>query len=170
MIALVWARSADGWIGRDGAMPWHVPEDLARFRRLTDGAAVVMGRRTWDSLPDAARPLPGRTNLVLSRTVRELPGALVVRDVREALAAAGEQDLWVVGGASVYAAFLPLACRLEVTELDVRVDGDTPAPVVPEEWREVAVEPPDGWAVSRTGVRHRFRTLRRAPRREAEQR
>ena len=160
--ALVWAHSADGWIGVDGGLPWHLPEDLARFRRLTTGAPVIMGRRTWDSLPERFRPLPGRTNLVLSRRPGDLPGATVVGSPEEALAAAGDARAWVIGGAQVYAAFLPLAGRLEVTEVDVVVAGDTPAPVLDAGWRLVAQEPADGgWATSTSGLRHRFRTYDR---------
>ena len=158
-VTLVWAQSADRWIGKDGTMPWHVPEDLARFRALTSGGTVVMGRRTWESLPDRFRPLPGRRNVVLSRTVTDLEGADVVASPDEALALAAGEDLWVIGGAAVYAAFLPLATRLELTELDVVVDGDTPAPRVPEGWRTAALDPHDGWAASSSGTRYRFRTL-----------
>lgn len=161
-VTLVWAESADGWIGKDGTMPWHVPEDLARFRALTSGGTVVMGRRTWESLPERFRPLPGRRNLVLSTTAGALDGATVVASPAEALGLVGPDDLWVIGGAVVYAAFMPLATRLERTELDVVVDGDTPAPEVPDGWRTAALDPADGWATSSSGVPYRFRTLVRA--------
>lgn len=161
-VALVWAESSDGWIGKDGTMPWHVPEDMARFRELTRGAAVVMGRRTWESLPDRFRPLPGRRNLVLTRTRAALEGAEVVDSPERALELAGDGDLWVIGGAAVYAVFMPHATILERTELDVVVDGDTRAPRVPDGWRTEALDPAEGWWTSSSGVRYRFRTLVRA--------
>jgi dihydrofolate reductase len=166
VLGLIWARSADGWIGRDGTMPWHVPEDLAHFRELTGGAPVLMGRATWDSLPERFRPLPGRENVVLSRSTSALEGARVVGGVEEALLVLDGRDAWVIGGASVYEAFLPLADRLEITEIDLVVAGDTPAPEVPAGWRTRAVRPATGWATSRTGTRYRFRSLER-PRADA---
>lgn len=180
-IALVWARTADGVIGRDGTLPWHLPEDLARFRRLTDGCTVVMGRSTWESLPERMRPLPGRRNVVLSRTPGyDAPGAEVVDGLPAALAlvgvdtgagagaggAGGGEDatVWVVGGGAVYAQALPLADVVEETVVDVDVaDGDTWAPALdPAQWQRAATDPAAGWHVSeRTGTRYRFDTWRR---------
>ncbi|WP_034227681.1 dihydrofolate reductase [Actinotalea ferrariae] len=160
---MIWAQARRGVIGRDGTMPWHVPEDLAHFRAATRGHVVVMGRATWDSLPERFRPLPDRENLVLSRRPGlRLAGARVVASVEEALDAVGGRDAWVIGGGQVYRAFEPVADRLEVTELDLDAAGDTSAPAVdPERWAEVAVEPTTGWAESTAGVRHRFRTYAR---------
>lgn len=168
-IALVWARTADGVIGRDGGLPWRLPEDLARFRRLTDGCAVVMGRATWESLPARMRPLPGRRNVVLSRAPGyEAPGAEVVGDLPAALELVGAHEagttVWVVGGGAVYAQALPLADVVEETVVDVDVtDGDTWAPVLDRaQWRLATTEPADGWHVSEvTGIRYRFDTWRR---------
>jgi len=166
-VALVWAQSAAGVIGVDGTLPWHVPEDLARFKTLTGGHPVVMGRATWDSLPPRWRPLPGRTNVVLTRrTGLGLDGALVVHDLDAALAAAaaapGGEEVWVVGGGTVYALALPLADRVERTVVDVAVEGDTYAPALPPgEWRLAATEPVEGWSTSSSGVRYRFETYRR---------
>ena len=163
-VALVWAQSAGGVIGADGALPWHVPEDLARFKALTHGHPVVMGRATWDSLPARWRPLPGRTNLVLTRQAGlELEGALVVHDLATALALAadapGGEQVWVVGGGAVYALALPYAHRAEVTVVDVTVAGDTHAPrLAPERWRRERAEPAGGWSTSSTGARYRFET------------
>ena len=161
MLAAIWAQSADGVIGRDGALPWHLPEDLARFRRVTDGATVIMGRSTWDSLPDRFRPLPGRDNIVLSRTGGELPGAVVVGGIAEALAAVAGHDAWVIGGAQVYAAFLPGTRRIELTEVDVVVGEGTRAPVLGGDWQSVAADPAEGWHTSVTGLRYRFRSMSR---------
>lgn len=160
---MIWAQSRDGVIGRDGAMPWHVPEDLAHFRATTRGCVVVMGRATWDALPVRFRPLPERENVVLSRQPGlELPGARVVASVAQALDVVGGRDAWVIGGGQVYRGFEAVADRLEVTELDLEVDGDTSAPHVdPARWTVTATVPVDGWAASTSGVRHRFRTYAR---------
>ncbi|MEU6130310.1 dihydrofolate reductase [Saccharopolyspora sp. NPDC047091] len=150
MIGLIWAQSTTGVIGRDGTMPWHLPEDLKHFRTTTAGATVLMGRRTWESLPPRFRPLPGRRNLVLSRTPQD--GAETFTDLPAALAAA-DGDVWVIGGAAVYRAALPLADRIVVTEIREPFDGDTVAPDVGR--------PPDrttDWQESTTGLHYRFRT------------
>lgn len=163
-LALVWAQTTGGVIGRDGTMPWHLPEDMARFRELTIGHPVVMGRATWQSLPPRFRPLPDRENIVLSRDERfEAPGATVVGDVAAAVAAVGERRAWVIGGGAVYAATIGMADRLEVTEIDLAVPGDTVAPDVADGWRPVAVRPESGWAVSaEAGTRYRFLSYLRA--------
>ena len=126
---MVWAQARGGVIGADGGLPWHLPEDLALFRRLTTGATVVMGRRTWESLPERFRPLPGRRNVVLTSDRRWVAeGAHAAGSVDEVLTEHG--TCWVIGGGAVYAEFLPHADRLVVTDVDVEVDGDTWAPVV----------------------------------------
>lgn len=162
-VGLVWAQAHDRVIGRDGVMPWHLPEDLRHFRQVTGGATVVMGRTTWLSLPERFRPLPGRRNIVLSRQSGfTAEGADVRSSVEAALALAGPGErLWVIGGAQVYAAALPLADRLVVTEIDLRVDGDTRAPHIDDTWQRTACDPPTGWHESATGLRHRFLDYRR---------
>ncbi len=166
-VALVWAQSATGVIGADGAMPWHVPEDLARFRALTGGHPVVMGRATWDSLPPRWRPLPGRTNVVLSRQPGlALDGATVCGDLEAAWevasAAPGGEQVWVVGGGAVYALALPRADRVELTQIDATVASDTHAPRLdPQEWRLESADPAGAWHTSSSGVRYRFETYRR---------
>ena len=157
-VALVWAQSRNGVLGRDGALPWHLPEDLARFRALTTGGTVLMGRATWESLPERFRPLPGRVNVVLSRDPSyDAPGAQVVTSVDDALAVA--DDVWVIGGASVYAEVMARADALFVTDVEVDVEGDAFAPTVGAQWREVDT---GDWLTSTTGIRYRFRELRRA--------
>ncbi|QYN33323.1 dihydrofolate reductase [Pseudonocardia sp. DSM 110487] len=151
MIGLVWAQSANGVIGRDGTLPWHLPEDLKHFRALTTGATVLMGRRTWESLPPRFRPLPGRRNVVLSRTPQE--GVETFPDLRQALAAVSG-DVWVIGGASVYRAALPFADRIEVTEIRELFDGDTYAPDVGRSPDSVGE-----WEESSTGLHYRFLTF-----------
>lgn len=146
-------------------MPWHVPEDLARFRRLTSGHPVIMGRRTWESFPDRFRPLPARTNIVLTRDRRfSADGATVVSSMDAALAAAatapGSELVWIIGGGQLYSEAISRADLLEVTELDLSVDGDTRAPARTG-WVPVAADPATGWHSSAGGVRHRFVTLHR---------
>ncbi len=155
----IWAQSADGVIGVDGGLPWHLPEDQAHFRAVTAGTVVVMGRATWDSLPARFRPLPGRENVVLSRTRADLPGARVVPDVAAALAVVDGRPAWVVGGLQVYALLLDHTDRIELTDVDVVVGRGTPAPALGEGWVEVARDPEDGWLTSRAGLRYRFRSL-----------
>jgi dihydrofolate reductase len=158
MVALIWAQAANGVIGDRGTLPWHLPEDLIRFRDLTMGSTAVMGRATWESLPARVRPLPGRTNVVLSRRPGwTAPGAEVHGSLPEALAAA-DGNVWVIGGASVYAAALPLADRVEVTELRDDFPGDVTAPLLGDRWRETAREPAEGWLTSRTGLAYRTRS------------
>lgn len=160
----MWAQAANGVIGRDGALPWHLPEDLAHFRAVTAGSAVVMGRRTWESVPERFRPLPGRRNIVLTRQPGwAADGAEAAGSLEEALALAGDSgsDVWVMGGASVYAAAMGLADVLEVTELADAVDGDALAPGIGPDWSVAAVDPSQGWASSRSGLRYRFLTYRR---------
>jgi dihydrofolate reductase len=161
-VGLVWAQAANGVIGDRGRLPWHLPEDLARFRDLTMGATVLMGRATWDSLPDRFRPLPGRRNVVLTRQDGwARTGVTVARSVEQALAEA-DGDVWVIGGASVYPLALPFADRVEVTELERPFPGDAEAPRLGPEWRPDRQEPPDGWLVSRTGLRFRVTRYVRA--------
>ncbi len=138
---LIYARAANGVIGKDGTMPWHLPEDLAHFKRLTQGHPVIMGRKTWDSLPARFRPLPGRANIVVTRQAdwNEI-GAQRASSLRDALSMAEQTDseAWIIGGAQIYAQALPLASRVEVTEIGRDFDGDAHAPQLGPEWQEVA--------------------------------
>lgn len=129
-VHLIFAQARQGVIGRAGTLPWHLPEDLAHFRRTTGRGTVLMGRRTWESLPARFRPLPGRRNLVLTTQPGwSAPGAQRCASLEEALAACGtEAEVWVIGGAQLYAMALPLADRLVVTEIDADFDGDTRFP------------------------------------------
>jgi dihydrofolate reductase len=159
VLHLIWAQARGGVIGAAGGIPWRVPEDLRRFKALTHGSGVLMGRRTWDSLPPAVRPLPGRRNLVLTRdTTWTAPGAERVGTLEEA---AAEGDLWVIGGAEIYRLALPFAEDAHVTEVDVDVPGDTFAPVLVDPWRVTARDPADGWHRSVSGPRYRHLTFRR---------
>ncbi|MGY1826812.1 MULTISPECIES: dihydrofolate reductase [unclassified Blastococcus] len=149
-IAMIWAQARGGVIGADGGLPWHLPEDLALFRRLTTGSTVVMGRRTWESLPARFRPLPQRVNVVLtSDPAWSADGAVVAHSVGEVLAE--HPSAWVIGGGGVYAAFLPHAGRVVVTDLDTDVAGDTWAPPLHGGWVRTARTPAEGWSVSASG-------------------
>lgn len=132
---LIYARAANGCIGRDGALPWHLPADLKRFKALTMGKPMIMGRKTFESLPGL---LPGRRHIVLTRRERwDSTGAEVVRSVEEALALAGEGDVAVIGGAAIFDVFAAQADRIELTEIHADFAGDTFMPAPGPEW-EVA--------------------------------
>jgi dihydrofolate reductase len=136
-IALVVAMARNGIIGRDGALPWRIPSELKRFKQITMGKPVIMGRKTWESLP--RKPLPGRNNIVLTHQAEyAAEGAIVTVSPAEAVAAAGAADeITVIGGAQVYEAFLPLASRIYLTEIDLEVEGDTRFPSFDRSlWRE----------------------------------
>jgi dihydrofolate reductase len=150
-VGLIWAEAAGGVIGAGGVMPWHVPEDMAHFKEITLGAPVVMGRKTWDSLPERFRPLAGRENIVITRQQDwTAEGARRASDLADAVR--GLEKVWVIGGAEVYAQTIQHADRLEVTEIDLEVDGDAYAPSK-RGWRLVD----EGeWQSSRTGIRFRF--------------
>jgi dihydrofolate reductase len=155
---MIWAQTPDRVIGADGSMPWHLPEDLAHFKELTLGHPVIMGRRTWDSFPERFRPLPGRTNIVMSRrqqsagAMREA-GAVVVPGFREALEAAAESDgldlVWVIGGAMLYEQALDVATLAEITVIETDVPGDTYAPELDGRWKRTAVEQHEGYRFER---------------------
>jgi dihydrofolate reductase len=161
-VALIWAQARGGVIGADGTLPWHLPEDLALFRERTTGSTVVMGRRTWESLPARFRPLPGRTNVVLtSDPTWSADGARRAGSVGEVLEA--DDSLWVIGGGTVYAAFLPHADRLVVTDVDLLVEGDTWAPAIGSDWQRVARTPQEGWSTSSSGLRYSVCEYARGP-------
>jgi dihydrofolate reductase len=158
-VRLVWAQSPDGVIGADGDIPWDLPEDRRLFKALTTGGTVVMGRRTWESLPPRFRPLAGRRNVVLSRTLAAVEGADLIRSVDEVL---GRRDeLWVIGGAGVYEAFLPHADEVVITEVDGSFTGDTFAPRLDDGWTPVQRLPEDGWLESTSGLGFRVTRWRR---------
>jgi dihydrofolate reductase len=154
-VSLIWAQAANRVIGDHGTLPWRLPEDLTRFRSLTMGSTVVMGRTTWESLPDKFRPLPGRRNVVLSRWPGwQADGAVVASSLDDALAGTAA-PVWVIGGASVYRSALPFADRIEVTEIDGSYSGDVYAPEIGPDWRVTGREPDTGWQQSRNGLRYR---------------
>ncbi len=157
-VGLIWAQSTSGVIGRDGTIPWHLPEDLARFKTLTMGHTVVMGRRTWDSLPTRFRPLPGRRNVVLTRNRGfDAPGAEVVGSIDDAI----DDQTWVIGGSEIYHLALPAATRCEVTEVEIDLrleDDDALAPVLDESWTGTSGD----WHDSTSGLRYRFHSFQQS--------
>ncbi|WP_304411934.1 dihydrofolate reductase [Nesterenkonia sp. F] len=186
-VGMIWAQARDRVIGDDGDMPWHLPEDFAHFRAMTRGCPVVMGRRTWESLPEAVRPLPGRRNIVVTgdasraaeiegagaEAVDSLATGLQVAAAPTSTGASSSSDgshdshgpperIWILGGGAIYAEAVEhgLADAAVVTVIDLAVDGDTRAPRLPEEdWRLESADPPDGdWHIAENGLRHRFET------------
>jgi len=136
---LIYARARNGVIGKDNQMPWHLPEDLAHFKRVTLGQPVIMGRKTWDSLPARFRPLPGRVNIVVTRQADwSAEGALKARSIEESMHLCGQaSDAWIIGGADIYRQAEPLASSAVVTEIDAEFVGDAFAPTLSPPWHEV---------------------------------
>ena len=156
-VLFIVARAANGCIGRDGDQPWKIAEDLRRFKAHTMGKPMVMGRKTFDALPGL---LPGRRHIVLTRqTGWQAEGAEVAHTVEDALALAGDGAVAVIGGAEIYALFLPLAARIELTEVHAEVEGDTLMPDIGAQWRETLRE--DHPALGEAPA-HSFVTLERA--------
>lgn len=139
-VSLIAAVAANGVIGRDGRMPWHLPEDLKRFKALTMGHAIVMGRKTFDSI---GRLLPGRRTIIVTRQHGfRMDGAEIVHSLADALALVRDDDeVFVIGGGEIYVQALPLASRLHLTEIDATAEGDVHFPVIDRsQWREVSRE------------------------------
>jgi dihydrofolate reductase len=141
-LSLIWAQASNGVIGRNGALPWRLPADLARFKRLTMGHHLIMGRKTWESI---GKPLPGRTSVVLTRSpdFQAPPGVLVCHDLGDAVLRAesnGDAEPFVIGGAEVYAAALPRADRLYRTFVEHPFEGDARFDPDLDGWRQTGCE------------------------------
>lgn len=160
-LGLIYARARNGVIGRDNAMPWHLPEDLAHFKATTLGCPVIMGRKTWDSLPPRFRPLPGRRNIVVTRQADwNAEGAERAGSLEQALASCADSPrVWVTGGAQLYRLALPHADLVEVTVIDQDFEGDAYAPELGPEWQETARSS----QVSAKGLPYSFLTYRKRP-------
>ena len=131
-ITVIYARAKNGVIGKDGDLPWRLPADLKRFKALTMGKPMIMGRKTFESLPGL---LPGRRHIVLTRKERwDSGGAEIARSIDEALAIAGDGDVAIIGGAAIYDVFLPRADRVELTQIHAAYEGDTYMPPLGSEW------------------------------------
>lgn len=157
---LIYARARNGVIGHQGTMPWHLPEDLAHFKRTTQGHPVIMGRKTWQSLPAAFRPLPGRRNIVITRqTDWQVEGAEVAHSLQAAIELCAQAAIaWVIGGADIYRQALPLAQQVVVTEIDADFAGDAFAPELGAEWQIMHKEPVQ---TSSAGLPYQFVVYRR---------
>jgi dihydrofolate reductase len=155
-LGLIYARSRNGVIGKDGVMPWHLPEDLAHFKQVTMGCPVIMGRKTWESLPPRFRPLPGRANIVVSRQADwKAEGATLASSLEQAIAlCADAPQAWIMGGAQIYAQAAPLADTAEITEIDADFEGDAFAPELGPQWKEVRRES----HTSASGIQYSFVT------------
>ncbi len=159
-ISFVLARADNGVIGNKGAIPWRIPEDMRRFKALTMGNPIVMGRKTWDSFPK--KPLPGRTNIVITRdSTWHAEGAVAVHSLDEALARARAEnpaEIAVIGGADIWHLALPHATRIHLTEVHTAPEGDVMMPALDAAvWREAARE--DKQAAD--GLRYSYVTLER---------
>lgn len=163
-IGMIWAEAADGVIGANGSMPWSLPEDLAHFKRTTNGHPVIMGRKTWESFPEKYRPLPGRTNIVITRDTNRhealrTAGAVPVASTAAALSAArtapGAEEIWVIGGGEIYAALTPQAHLAIKTVINAAPKGDTTAPKLDGSWTKSLSDPETGWATGANGTQYR---------------
>lgn len=170
-IGLIWAQAKNGVIGKDGGMPWHLPEDLKHFSKLTTGHPVIMGRKTWESFPEKYRPLPGRTNIVVTRnqdwaSTPEAEGALVVPSLDAALLesqfAPGGQKVWIIGGGEIFEQSMGIADLAVITIIDADPEGDTFAPELGDDWTFGSMAPAEGWLTSGNGTNYRFTSWRRA--------
>jgi len=169
-IGMIWAQTTSGVIGKDGTMPWQLPEDMKHFSQITTGHPVIMGRRTWESFPEKYRPLPGRTNIVVTRNEKwasspEAQGAVVVSSLDAALLesqfAPGGQKVWIVGGGEIYRQSMGIANLAVITIIDTDVEGDTYAPELGDDWTFDTVAPSEGWLTAKNGTNYRFTTWRR---------
>jgi len=158
-LGLIYAHARNGVIGKGGVLPWHLPEDLAHFRQVTTGHPVIMGRKTWESLPARFRPLPGRRNIVVTRQAGWwAEGADAVSSLEMAIASCAlVPQAWVIGGAELFAAAVEWSEVAEVTEIDADFDGDVFMPPLAQPWHETARKS----HVSSAGVPYSFVTYQR---------
>ncbi len=157
-VSIIVAMARNRVIGRDGQLPWHIPEDLKRFKQLTMGHHIVMGRKTWESL---GRLLPGRRHVIVSRQPDyRVPGAQIVRSLDTAIAAcAGDEEIFIIGGGEIYRQALTLTDRIYLTQVALDAEGDTAFPELqPQNWKEAAREHKVDPA---SGIEYVFLTLQR---------
>lgn len=148
-ISLIAAISENSCIGKNGELPWRIPEDLQHFKELTLNHPVVMGRKTWESVPERFRPLPGRTNIIITRQTEYVvpQGVLVYNSLSEALRNYQQEEIFIIGGAEMYAQSLPLANTLYITHVHQTVDGDAFFPPIDSyRWTESARENHPGFS------------------------
>ena len=160
MLSIIAAVARNGVIGKDNQLLWHLPEDMRHFRETTRGKPVIMGRKTWESLPEAFRPLPGRNNIVVSRNPAYQPArAMLASTLNDAILKAGDaEEVFVIGGAELYRQALPIADRLYLTEIDQDFEGDASFPDIEKSnWEEASRESQN----STSGIRYSFVRYRR---------
>ncbi len=145
IISLIAALSQNRVIGKNNDLPWHLPHDMKYFMETTKDHHVIMGRKNYDSLPEKFRPLPHRTNIVVTRQKEFIaPGCQVVHSIEASLSIAqknNEREVFIIGGAEIYGMALPIATRLYLTEIHAHIEGDTFFPEVFSEWKEVSRKP-----------------------------
>lgn len=165
IVGMIWAQTNNGIIGADGGMPWKLPEDMAHFKNVTTGHPVVMGRRTWESFPEKFRPLPERTNIVLTRQPGwgesgEAAGATAVSTIEQAMVEAalcpGGGEIWVIGGGQVYAQAMDHCNVAVITIINTDVAGDTQAPDLGDDWTFRSATPAEGWLTAKNGSEYRI--------------
>lgn len=163
LIGAIWAQSRNGVIGSDNTLPWHLPEDLKHFSQVTKGAAVIMGRNTWESLPEKFRPLPGRENLVITSRHIDNPNVTTFDSLEAALDYAhsdGYESVWIIGGGQLYAAALKYVSVVERTIVDINVEGDAYAPKLTSSEFVVSKRQPSTKSAS-SNLQYSFETLHR---------
>jgi len=163
MLSLIAAVARNHVIGNNNQLLWHLPEDMRHFRETTRGKPVIMGRKTWESLPDSFRPLPGRLNIVVSRnTAYQAPGATLVGSLKRAIVLAEDKpEVFVIGGEELYLQALPIADRLYLTEIEDAFEGDAFFPeVLEQEWEEISRRVQEG----KSGLRFSFVVYQRRAR------
>jgi dihydrofolate reductase len=169
-LGVVWAQTSTGVIGKGGGMPWRLPEDMRHFTRRTPRHPLNKGRKTWESVPDQYRPLPGRTNIVITRqdgrrTTPAAEGAIAVKSLDDALLesqfAPGHEMVWIIGGGNIFAQSMDLANLAVITTIDTTTEGDTFAPELGYDWTMGASLPDDGWQAADNGTRYRITVWRR---------
>jgi dihydrofolate reductase len=134
-IGLIWAQTPDRVIGANGSIPWQIPEDLQHFQDITGGRTIVMGRKTWDALPEEARSAPDRRTVVLTTNPEWFAGgAERAESISDALALTDPDEVWIIGGSETFAAAMEFATVIAVTEVDTRAEGDTYAPEIPQQF------------------------------------
>lgn len=159
-IKLIAAVASNNTIGFENTIPWHIPEDLNRFKELTLNHNVLMGRKTWESLPERFRPLPNRNNMVLTRDVNYVaPGALVINNLDYILDNFKETDIvWIIGGESLYRKALPYVSEMEITRIHHEFEGDTFLPNIGNNWTTVYQGPK---RMTNKGLYYSFNTYKR---------
>jgi len=154
-IGAIWAATPSGVIGDGKDLLWRLPEDLKYFSAITSGTTVIMGRKTWDSLPEKFRPLPNRVNFIISRTETSIEGATVFSSIEEALQAVETDEAWFIGGGQIYTAALDFVKEIKVTVVNLEVTGETVAPNIDNKF---ILSDSSEWKTSSKDIEYKFET------------